>query len=74
MDKYYVNPPCNCDVCSAPITTEFSDALLPRFGQWANVCPTCAVVRGVTYGTGRGQRYRRVETKAGKLAYLKVEG
>jgi hypothetical protein len=71
MKKYY-NPPKACDLpsCKALITSEFSDARLPDYGVWGNVCPSCAKRERVRYGTGLGQRY--VIADDGK--YYKVEG
>lgn len=65
----YINPPTKCDLCDSPIVGEFSDARLPNYGSWANVCPPCAKQQGVRYGVGRGQRYTRVDGN-----FEKVEG
>lgn len=58
-DVTYANPPKVCDIprCGNAIKTRFSDAYIPRFGVWGNVCPMCAVREKVCYGTGMGQRY-----------------
>lgn len=68
----YANPPKYCDIprCGAEITTGFSDAHIPRFDCWGNVCPSCAVKEKVCYGTGMGQRYELKED--GK--FHKIEG
>lgn len=68
----YANPPKFCDMprCGAEITTGFSDVLIPCYGVWGNICPKCAGVEKVTYGTGMGQRYELRDD--GK--FHKVEG
>lgn len=72
MANTYANPPKFCDMprCGAVIETEFSDALIPRYGCWGNICKSCAAREGVCYGTGQGQRY--VKRADGK--FHKVEG
>lgn len=68
----HANPPKSCDLCSSPITTEFSDCVVPRAGgRWGNLCPPCADAQDVSYGTGLGQRYELNEAD-GK--FHKVQG
>jgi hypothetical protein len=50
--------PNTCDICSRELTKSYSDARSP-VGSWANFCPSCAKLHGVSYGVGRGQRYIR---------------
>lgn len=71
MPVVHANPPKSCDLCSAEITTEFSDCAVPRAGgRWGNLCPPCAKAQEVSYGTGLGQRYvRGFDNK-----FRKVEG
>lgn len=69
---YHANPPKVCDLpsCKAPITTGFSDAYIPDYGVWGNLCPPCAKSERVHYGTGFGQRY----TLRDDGKFWKVEG
>ena len=55
----FATPPKSCDLCKDDITDSFTDAMIPRYRQWGNVCPSCAKSEGVTLGTGRGQCYVR---------------
>lgn len=68
----HANPPKACDIptCRKPIDREFSDAHVPAYGVWGNLCPSCAVDHNVSYGTGLGQRYELKDD--GK--FHKVEG
>lgn len=67
----HLSPPRVCDTCPNLITTGFSDASVPSAGgQWGNLCPHCAIVHKVEYGTGKGQRYELRDD--GK--FHKVEG
>lgn len=67
----HLSPPKKCDTCPNPITDGFSDASVPAAnGSWGNLCPPCAVIHKVRYGTGLGQRYELRDD--GK--YHKVEG
>ena len=67
---HYCHPPKACDVCKDPIADTFSDAFIPAWYVWANVCPDCARFHGVKYGVGMGQRFKRDATGY----FAKVEG
>ena len=67
MPITYANPPKECDTCSTPIISEFSDAYIPAFGQWGNICPGCAITYGIRYGTGQGQKFQRQGKDFGKV-------
>lgn len=68
----YLFPPKTCDLCHGPIKDEFSDVKIPGHGSWGNLCPSCVGRNpGVSYGTGRGQRYQK-HPADGK--FYKVEG
>ena len=53
-------PPERCDICHERIKDEFVDGRTVR-GPWGILCPKCHPRYGVGEGTGRGQRYRRLE-------------
>lgn len=54
----YTNPPKECDICHAPITSTFVDGST-YFGPWANMCQSCHAKHGNGLGTGKGQLYKR---------------
>jgi hypothetical protein len=52
--------PSACDLCSEPITTEFTDCGVPSArGRWGSICPTCFTLEGCRVGPGHGQRYEK---------------
>lgn len=65
----YTNPPKECNVCSARITTTLYDCCVPGNGIWFALCPTCFKDLCCNLGTGLGQQY---ELKDGE--YRKVAG
>jgi len=54
--RWVGEPPAACDVCNAPIITEFVDGQT-TMGPWANMCTGCHRKVGVGLGTGRGQKF-----------------
>lgn len=67
-DKYYVNPPDKCDLCSAPIDRFLYDVALPLHrGSWANICQICYINSTARLGPGKGQKFERQEDGRYKL-------
>lgn len=51
--------PMACDLCGTSIKNTYADAVIPRLMVWATLCPRCADLERVRYGTGRGQLFQR---------------
>lgn len=73
----YADPPQQCDVCRAVITTVFYDARLTKgifalHSSWGNVCETCFnVCTDGKLGIGIGQKYElQPDGKFHKSIYL----
>lgn len=65
----WISPaPNQCDLCDAPITTEFYDART-RYRVWAILCEPCFHKDGVGLGLGCGQKY---EKKNGQFVKVSV--
>ncbi len=57
--KYWISShPEKCDICQAPIDTEFIDGATV-FGPWACMCRSCHDSKGKGLGTGKGQLYQK---------------
>lgn len=69
VKKWMGTTPANCDICQAPIGSEFVDGAI-RGSSWANMCCNCHGMYGVGLGTGRGQHYVKSEDGV----FYKVEG
>lgn len=54
----YINPPTECELCKAELTSVFYDARTVQ-GCWANMCMECFHNYGVGLGTGKGQEYQK---------------
>ena len=52
--KWIGTPPDSCDLCSMPITNEFTDGAT-IIGPWANMCPLCVI----QFGSDLGQTYEK---------------
>jgi hypothetical protein len=50
----------NCDICKRVLTDTVVDGKTKN-GQWANMCPLCALLESVKLGLGRGQKYTRTK-------------
>lgn len=60
MTKHWTGtPPSTCDLCDTPISTEFYDARIPRYGSWGLICSDCFKDEDCKGGLGSGQHYRR---------------
>lgn len=68
MTVWIGTPPKVCDHCLGNIVDEFVDGRVPQGGQWGNFHSSCAIVLGVTLGTGRGQKYEKRDDKFVKTA------
>jgi hypothetical protein len=56
--KWLGTPPTKCDICQAPITTEFFDARADG-GRWGNFCKACFKEHTIgKLGVGFGQHYK----------------
>lgn len=71
-------PPETCQICQMPIHRVFVDGAT-RMGPWAIMCRTCHFMHGCGFGTGKGQKYERIEERdpsSGevRIVWLKVEG
>lgn len=77
MAKNYVTvwsgkPPEKCQLCNAPIVTEFIDGRT-RMGPWAYMCQKCHDTKGCGLGMGCGQMYFK-RTENGKTFWQKEGG
>jgi hypothetical protein len=66
----------DCDLCKRKFQLfgkhlSYSDAYLPSYRTWGNVCDKCATAEQVKYGTGLGQRY---EWDSSAARYVKTKG
>ena len=61
--------PAQCDLCETPITNTFIDGKTVH-GPWGIMCISCHVLDGYGFGTGRGQKFEKVES--GK--FIKTKG
>jgi hypothetical protein len=58
IKKWMGAAPETCDICGTAIRDDFVDGRMRR-GPWANMCLLCHALKGVGFGTGRGQHYHR---------------
>lgn len=52
-------PPAECNLCGEDIVEKFYDCRVPRYGQWADICPGCFNDERCATGTGAGQEYSK---------------
>jgi hypothetical protein len=72
IDRPYISPPTECDLCARPLAKEkyFIDGQIRGSSGWANMCGHCHKLNGIPMGWGSGQLYKNV----GERGWLQVAG
>ena len=68
--RWLGTPPTECDICAGSLEREYFDSRT-RSGRWGNLCRACWRAENGALGTGRAQRYMKLDEPLGY--FVKVE-